>query len=185
MKKVASLSLVCALLLGMPFVSADEKAKDDAKVDFKKIKCPVSGGPAKEASALDFKGAKVYFCCNNCPKAFAEKTKDKENEEGIALTQKANAQLVATKQARQVKCPLTGRPMNDEKSVEVAGVAVLLCCDGCKGKVTKAEGDAQIALVFSDGAFEKGFKIKGAKKGKKDVESKGLKALNKKKNDDN
>ena len=115
MKKAALLSTVCALLLGLSFVSADDKAKDEKKVDFKTIKCPVTGKAVKEASSLDFKGGKVYFCCDNCPKEFAEKTKDKANKEGIVLAEKASAQLVSTKQAEQVKCPLTGKVINKEK----------------------------------------------------------------------
>src|SRR5687767_14544100 len=62
-----------ALALGQ-FVSADDEAAKEAK-EFKAT-CPVSGGAAKEESSLAYKGKKVYFCCNNCPKSF-EKDTDK------------------------------------------------------------------------------------------------------------
>lgn len=129
---VLGLSLICTSFLG-----ADEK-KFDAK-------CPVSGAPAKEASAVDYKGAKVYFCCNNCPKAFAANTEK--------FAAKANCQLLQTSQGLQVSCPLSGKPVNAEKSVDVAGVKVAFCCDGCKGKTEKS--DDAVALVFAD--FDKGF----------------------------
>jgi hypothetical protein len=56
---------------------------------------------------------------------------------------------------KQVKCPLTGKAINPEKSVDVAGVKVGLCCGGCLAKASKATGDEQINLLFSD--TKKGF----------------------------
>jgi YHS domain-containing protein len=32
--------------------------------------CPISGKPIKVASSLEHDGKNVYFCCDNCPKAF-------------------------------------------------------------------------------------------------------------------
>jgi YHS domain-containing protein len=32
--------------------------------------CPVSGQPIKADKMVEYKGKKVYFCCENCPKAF-------------------------------------------------------------------------------------------------------------------
>ncbi|MBL9122758.1 MAG: YHS domain-containing protein [Planctomycetaceae bacterium] len=116
----------------------------ESKVD---CKCPVSGAPAKEASAVDYKGAKVYFCCNNCPKAFAANTEK--------FAAKANSQLVQTGQAVQVACPLSGKPCNAEKSADVSGIKVAFCCDGCKGKTEKS-ADA-LALIFADADFDKGY----------------------------
>ena len=110
-------------------------------------KCPVSGAPAKEASAVAYKGAKVYFCCNNCPKAFAANTEK--------FAAKANSQLASTGQAVQVACPLSGKPCNAEKTVDVSGVKVAFCCDGCKGKTEKS--DDALALLFGDKDFDKGF----------------------------
>jgi|LakMenE01Jun11ns_1017448.scaffolds.fasta_scaffold9849497_1 hypothetical protein len=39
--------------------------------------CPFSGGEAKAETAIEFKGAKIAFCCNNC-KGKAEKFTDEE-----------------------------------------------------------------------------------------------------------
>jgi hypothetical protein len=85
---------------------------------------------------------------------------------------KANAQLVGTGQAKATKCPLTGKPINKEMTVEVSGIKVGLCCGGCKGKVEKAEGDKKAELVFSDAAFAKGFKVGGGSKREKSKEDK-------------
>ena len=73
---------------------------------------------------------------------------------------KANAQLVQSGQAKQVKCPLSGGKLNPEQKTTVAGVEVGFCCDKCKGKVEGATGDEQLNLVLSDAAFKKGFEIK-------------------------
>lgn len=138
------------LLVVAGFVAAEEAKKFEQK-------CVVSGGPAKEDKTVAYKGGKVYFCCENCPKAF---------EKDVAkFATKANLQLAATGQAKQAKCPLSGGKLNAEKTVKVGGVEVQFCCENCQGKVAKAEGDAQIDLVFSEAAFEKaGFAVPKADK---------------------
>ncbi|RLS34346.1 MAG: YHS domain-containing protein [Planctomycetota bacterium] len=147
MKRFAAVA--CMLLVAGLVVAADAKKFDQ--------KCVVSGGPAKEDKTVDYKGGKVYFCCENCPKAFEKDVKK--------YATKANHQLVATGQAKQAKCPISGGKLNPEKTVKVGGVDVQFCCENCQGKVAKAEGDAQVELVFSDAAFEKaGFAVPKAEK---------------------
>src|SRR5436190_17122099 len=126
----------------------------EEKVKLEGIKCPLSGKAATENS-VDYKGGKVYFCCENCPKSFDAK------KHGT----KANAQLVATGQAKQDKCPLSGGKINPDTAITVAGAKVAFCCEKCQGKVKEAKGDEQLTLVFSDAAFEKaGFKVEKKKK---------------------
>ena len=134
--------LLASAVLGLSVAFAGLLGAAEKKFD---CKCPVSGAPAKEASAVAYKGANVYFCCNNCPKAFAANTEK--------FAAKANCQLIQTAQGVQVACPLTGKPVNPEKSTEVAGVKVAFCCDGCKGKAEKA--DDALAMLFGD--FDKAF----------------------------
>jgi hypothetical protein len=64
--------------------------------------------------------------------------------------------------AKQVKCPITGKDLNPATVIDVGGVKVAFCCNNCKGKVSKAEGDEQLNLVFGDDAFKKGFEVKKA-----------------------
>lgn len=123
--------------------SADEKEA--------KAVCPVSGKEIVKEHFVSYKGAKVYFCCPGCPGGFEKNT--------AKFAAKANHQLVVTKQAKQEKCPLSGGPLNAEKTVKVGGVSVTFCCENCQGKVAKAEGDDQVNLVFADGPFGKGFKV--------------------------
>jgi len=116
------------------------------------VKCPVSGKAVKEDKTVDYKGGKVYFCCENCPKAF--------EKDSAKFAVKANEQLVQTGQYVQKACPLSGQKLNAEKTVKVDGVTVTFCCEKCQGAVDKAEGDKKAEMVFSDKAFEKGFEKK-------------------------
>jgi YHS domain-containing protein len=123
----------------------------DVKLDG--VKCIVAAkNDAKADKTRDYKGGKVYFCCDNCPKKFDGDQK--------AFASKANAQLVQTGQAKQGKCPISGQDFDATKELTVGGAKVHFCCDMCKGKVEKAEGDKKLDLVFSDDAWKKGdFKV--------------------------
>ena len=116
------------------------------------IKCLMNPkANAKAATAVDYKKGKVYFCCKNCAGAFA-KAKEKKAVE-------ANAQLVATGQYKQEKCPFSGGKLNADQFVKINGTKVGFCCGNCKGKAAKAEGKKQAELVFNDKAFEKAFVV--------------------------
>lgn len=151
LRRIALVAFAAAMI-GVGFGIAEDK-----KEDFK-AKCPVSGGAAKKEHSLEYKGAKVYFCCDNCPKAF-----EKDNAK---FASKANQQLVVTGQAKVVKCPLSGGKLNDDTKLTIGDASVTFCCNMCKGKVEKASADEQLELVFSDKAFEKGFEVKKAEKKK-------------------
>ncbi|MEK6238858.1 MAG: hypothetical protein N2C14_29435 [Planctomycetales bacterium] len=148
MMKFRSL-LCCAfcLVAAVALIAADKESKFSAT-------CFISGKPAKEASSAEYKGGKVYFCCNNCPKAFKANT--------AKFATKANHQLVATGQAKQTACPIAGRKLNPATAITVNGAKVAFCCNGCKGKASKATGDTQLTLLFGK-SFDKSFKVAKAK----------------------
>lgn len=123
-------------------------AMGDEKEEFS-AKCVVSGAPAKEANSVEYKGKKVYFCCQNCPKAF--------NADPEKFATKAAAQLLATKQIVQVGCPISGKACNAEQTVAVGDTKVAFCCGNCKAKAEKASGDEVLALIFGD--LAKGFTL--------------------------
>ena len=143
-KLLVSLSALAVFAIGAIAAEEEEEAEFSAV-------CPVSGKDALEDKTVEYRGATVYFCCENCPKAFEADTEK--------YATKANHQLFATEQAELVKCPLTGRALNAAQTVEVSGVEVTFCCPNCKGKVARESGDDQLALVFADAAFDKGFEI--------------------------
>ena len=145
MKKF-SLVVVGVCLAAFLTVAQAEEKKDT-------VKCFVAGKVVKiaDAKSIDYKGGKVYVCCGGCQGKFTKDT--------AKYAAKANHQLVATGQAKLVKCPIAGRALNPATKISVAGVNVCFCCNGCKGKASKAKGDAQIDLVFNDKAFAKGFEV--------------------------
>lgn len=145
MKYFATFALMCS------FAAICVAAPEDAKPKEEKFscKCPVSGSKANKEQSVEYKKATVYFCCGKCKAAF-----DAKNEKH---TMKANAQLVATKQYKQTGCPFSGADTKKDATVKVSGVKVGFCCNNCKGKVSEAKTEAQLAMVFSDKAFEKGF----------------------------
>ena len=112
-------------------------------------KCPVSGKAASKDHAVDFDGGKVYFCCDNCPKAF-EKTPKK-------FAAKAHLQMLETGQLTQKACPLTGKPVNPDMSVVIDGQTVGLCCANCKKALAGMTPAQQTQKVFGD--ISKGFTV--------------------------
>lgn len=142
--RLLGMAALVAFLAGFAVRAAEEK-KFDAK-------CVVAGDQAaKQDKSADYKGGKVYFCCDGC--------KGKFEKEPAKYAVKANAQLVSTGQTKQVKCPIAGTPCKEDKFTMVNGIKVHFCCDGCKGKVEKAEGDKKAEMVFSDEAFKKAFEV--------------------------
>lgn len=136
--------VLALFVVSATFVFAADKPKLEG------VKCVVAASkPVDESKSADWKKGKVYFCCGNCAKAFAD-DKDKK------FAGKANAQLVATKQYKQKACPISGADLDDSTAIEVAGTKVAFCCKNCKGKAEAAKGDDQVNLVFGDKAFEKG-----------------------------
>ena len=143
--RVMLIAVASAMVLSVSAWAADE-------VNLKDIKCVLNPkADAKASSSAEYKGKQVYFCCNNCKGKFEEDT--------AKYASSANAQLVATKQAKQVKCPITGRDIDEAQKAKVGGVDVAFCCGNCTDKVGKAEDKDKLEIVFSDKAFEKGFKI--------------------------
>jgi YHS domain-containing protein len=106
------------------------------------IKCPVSGKVIGTDHARDFEGGKVYFCCENCPKAFEKDT--------AKFAAKARHQMLLTGQIKQVHCPLTHKAMKAGTEVDVAGTKIAFCCNNCKGAVEKMSPEDQVAKCFAN-----------------------------------
>ncbi len=54
---------------------------------------------------------------------------------------------------------MSGKELNADTTIEVAGVKVAFCCGNCQKAAKSKEGDEQIDLVFNDKSFEKGFQV--------------------------
>lgn len=150
MKKLICALVACAMVGSGAFVVAEN-------IDLEGIKCVVAPRDAKAATATKYKEGEVFFCCNNCKGKFEKDPKQ--------FTASANKQLVATEQYEQKACPISGRDLNPETALKVAGTEVTFCCMNCRGKVADAEEKEQVEMVFGEKAFEK---AKFEKKKKKD-----------------
>jgi YHS domain-containing protein len=144
MKRVLAAFAMAALCMALAIA---------AEVNLKGVKCPVNEKEnASPKSSADYKGGKVYFCCDSCSKSL------KDQPEKYAA--KANQQLVATGQAVQTKCPVSGEAIKKDVAVEIGGAKVYLCCNDCKEKIAKAKGEEQLNLAFSEPAWKKsGYKV--------------------------
>ena len=151
MKKrwILLVAIVAALAAGRGLLAEKGMAQEkDAKQEFQAT-CPVSGQPAKETAFLEHNGKKVYFCCMNCPKAFAKDPKK--------FATKVNYQLIETDQVVQVACPIAGRKINPETAEEFAGTKVAFCCEKCQGKFNAASDEQKVTLICAD--ITKGFTL--------------------------
>ena len=142
------------LRMGFAFAAllAASSLLSGAQPDLTHAKCPIAGGPAVDASAVDYKGGKVYFCCAGCDAEFKANT--------AKYAAKANYQLFVTGQAKQVACPLAGDPVAKGMTAKVGDAEVGFCCEHCREAVMNAaDDDAKIEMIFNDEAFAKGFKV--------------------------
>ena len=160
---------LCAFIAVMFLATATLKGDQASKTNLEGVKCAMNlKGPAKNVtgSSIAYKGGQLFFCCANCPKAFAAGLKD-DAKKGQLMAQ-GNWQLVATKQAKVTgKCPISGRPVNAEQTAKVNGVEVGFCCPNCKGKVAgEADAKKQVALVFAEKPFKLAYALPAKEKAK-------------------
>lgn len=129
--------------------------QEDQGPDLEGVKCVVNGERGANAEfAVEYGSGKVYFCCQGCVKKF----KADQAANAPTMNTKANHQLVVTGQFAQIQCPISGRAVDAEQVVNVAGVEVSFCCDGCVTKIENAEGmQAKAEIVFGDKAFTRGY----------------------------
>lgn len=149
LKHTTFVGALAIALFGMTSAGiAEDKGSDD---NLKGVKCLFCKMDVTKDASIDYKGAKLYFGCAGCPGQF-----DAKNPKHAA---KGNAQLVATKQAKQKACPFSGGDINKDFKVTVGKAEVAFCCGNCKKSAEKLEGDAQLAKLFNDKAFEKAFVV--------------------------
>ena len=75
MKKTAIVASAVLMLMGFGVAGADESQAAGgqaaaAQAVKKQTVCPVEGGQVKTNLFVDFKGQRIYFCCDGCPAEF-------------------------------------------------------------------------------------------------------------------
>lgn len=143
-RKLLGVLSVFGLVSGLFVVSVAADKEAEKKFE---ATCPVSGGPAKKESVEKVGGKEVYFCCNNCPKAFKAEPKK--------FDLKVKQQWLETSQITQVACPVAGKPIDPGTTVELGKAKVAFCCESCKGEFDAADDKLKAAF----GNFDKGFTL--------------------------
>lgn len=132
-------------------------------------KCPISGKAAVATSFRTVNGDKVYFCCDNCPKAYEKKLNvtDKGPDKCPQSGQPAKAEtrllhktsemvyfccdkcpkayakknsIELKDDAKPTKCPISGKEAKADSFLVVNGEKVFFCCDNCPKAYVKKEG---------------------------------------------
>jgi hypothetical protein len=116
MKKILSL-ITCGLILGLSSAFAGDPVNSTCPVKDKKV-----DASSKTAEV------EVKFCCGKC--------KDKFDADVLAGLKKFAA-------AKDGECPISGKPVKDDKSSKAT---VGVCCGGCAKKV-KADPKKHLAKI--------------------------------------
>ncbi len=144
-KNLFQLGAACALLMAVSASAAEPL-------------CPVKGKAIKKSISVKHNGGDVYFCCPGCKAAFSKA------KNGGKFAAKANVQLIATGQAKQVNCVVrTNKKVNPAQSITASGVKVGFCCPGCKRKASGLAGAAQTSFLFNNKKFNAAYKVGKAK----------------------
>lgn len=125
----ALLLIALSLTIALPLFAQKAVKKGPA--------CPVSGKPSDQNIFTAHKGGRVFFD--------SDESKQKFMASPAQYTPAANYQLVLTRQAQQVKCPIQGKPLGPT-SINVGGIGV--CCPNCKAKVASMNQAQRLNLMF-------------------------------------
>ena len=135
-----------------------EKCAECSKCSLAGLKCPVSGEDIDKDVTAAHHGGKIFFCCEHCLSAW---NKDAAKDGEKKFVAQANYQLVASKQAKQKGCPMSGNATKDATVIEVGAnkAKVGFCCGHCQENAEKKEGADQIVMLFSEKAFANAFTL--------------------------
>ena len=136
MKKIIVL-LTAVLIAGSAI--ANEGGKKHAEPAKAKVQtmCPVMNKPINKNLYVDYKGERIYVCCQSCVnvvKKNPDKWLKKLEAQGITpeKVKKTNRKYVA-----QTMCPVMNRPINKDLYVDYKGERIYVCCQGCINVVKK------------------------------------------------
>jgi YHS domain-containing protein/uncharacterized membrane protein/mono/diheme cytochrome c family protein len=89
--------------------------------------CPVSGKPVDVAKTLVYERKTIAFCCDDCKGKF-------EKDPKAFLSKLSLSAAAGKREPINTVCPISGKPVNPEKTVEHEGKLIAFCCDDCKAK---------------------------------------------------
>ena len=146
--------LACLLIAAAP-VSAQQ---------YPGVKCIVNGNSqCSVRHSVKFGQGNVFFGSQAAVAHFQNRVLDKlelsqQPEQSLML--KANHQLAVTKQVKQKRCPITGKSIEKDQFLVIAGVKVFFHDSEAKTKMKAAESTWHRAQkVFASDAFAKNFVV--------------------------
>ena len=144
--------LVCLLITAAP-VSAQQ---------YPGVKCVVDGNlQCKIQHSVKYAQGNVFFSSEAGVKHFNANVLEKlelGQQPDQSLILKANHQLALTNQVRQQLCPVTGKRIEKEHKLVIAGVKVFFHDSAAKAKIKSLESSWHRAQqVFAPDAFAKNF----------------------------
>jgi Cu(I)/Ag(I) efflux system membrane fusion protein len=131
-------SLFEARGLAMGDAETRPSATADAREEISQKLCPVMGLPINPESFIEYKGVKVYFCCDGCDDEFLEHPEQyvsklpPETQKRIHQAEQSDGG-----EPLQTLCPVMGHPIDPQCFIEYKGVKVYFCCDGCDDEFVK------------------------------------------------
>ena len=90
--------------------------------------CPVSGKPVDATKTITYEGKLVAFCCDDCLAEFK-----KDPKKFVGKLKGLTAGLTPVNKI----CPVSGKPINPEKTLLHEGKLIAFCCDDCKANFEK------------------------------------------------
>ena len=151
------LFVACCLLVGLSILATPALAQK-----YPGVKCVVDGNlQCNIQHAVEYGQGKVFFSSQAAAKRFqvgvVNKLKAGQKPQRSLLL-KANHQLALTDQVKQQRCPVTGKPIEKEHRLLIAGVSVFFHDLAAKEKIQSAESTWHRAQqVFASGVFTNSF----------------------------
>ena len=151
------LAIACSWLACLAITTSPVSAQQ-----YPGVKCIVDGNlQCKVQHSVKFERGKVFFGNQTGVEYFQKKVLDKikrgqQPEQSLVL--KANHQLALTKQVQQQRCPVSGKSIQKEHELAIAGVRIFFHDSAAKKELQAAKSTWHRAQqVFASDAFSKNF----------------------------
>jgi YHS domain-containing protein len=95
------------------------------------VACPATGNPINKDYTVETGNAKVSFCSEKCL------AKYKEADDDAKLKMLFSSAAMKRGFTHQTMCPVSGKPIDPEHSVEYKGQKVYFCCPNCPAAFEK------------------------------------------------
>ncbi len=129
MKKQITIVLMVTLALALNVMAENAKSNKVKKEVIAQKICPVMGGKINKNLYYEYKGHKIYVCCQGC---IATVKKDPEK-----YLKKVQANIAKNAVVKQTICPVMGGKINKNLYYEYKGHKIYVCCQGCIAAVKK------------------------------------------------